>query len=207
MIVYLVRHGESEGNETKKHQSPDTPLSKKGIKQAGILARRLKKLPIDVVYASHWVRAKQTAEIISKSIKKPVEYWEDLREISFPSELWNMSYENDKSKVIRKLIKKNWDKGNWKYSDEETFDELAKRADEVLKNLLAHHKGQSVLCVSHGTMIGMMVAKMVFAETLTPAMFWRMRYHFISGNTGITECWYSKDRGWTLTTWNDTTHL
>lgn len=43
-IVYLVRHAESEGNVKGIFQSPELPLSKKGKRQAKILAERLKNL-------------------------------------------------------------------------------------------------------------------------------------------------------------------
>ncbi len=74
MNIYLVRHGESELNKVSVHQTEDTPLSPEGIKQANKLAERIKKLKIDFIYSSPYKRAKQTAEIISKKLKKPIEY-------------------------------------------------------------------------------------------------------------------------------------
>jgi len=54
MKLYFVRHGVTQEHESKKSQSPHSLLSKVGEKQAGLLARRLKKqnLKFDVVFAS-----------------------------------------------------------------------------------------------------------------------------------------------------------
>lgn len=57
MLVYLVRHGESEGNKSQTYQFPETELSETGKRQAEILAERLAKIPIDFVYASILKRA------------------------------------------------------------------------------------------------------------------------------------------------------
>lgn len=63
MKLYLVRHAE------KEFEGENPNLTKKGIKQAKYLAKELKKRKFDVFYCSDLNRAKQTAEIVSKSIK------------------------------------------------------------------------------------------------------------------------------------------
>ena len=91
MNIYLVRHGQSEGNLKKFHQGADVPLSKNGKVQAKILAQRFKKIPVDSIYSSPYIRAKQTAEFISKELKLPIEYWDILRERKRPSEIEGLS--------------------------------------------------------------------------------------------------------------------
>ncbi len=207
MNIYFVRHGESKGNKTDVHQNPGTPLSKKGKEQAKILARRLRKMPIDFIYSSPYKRAGETAEIISKETRKPIEYWESLHEMRGASEIFGLSLEHPKSKEIRKLIEENFEKGNWKYSDEETFEELRKRGQEVLDHLLKNHKDKNVLCISHGTTIKMIVSLIIFGKKLTPSLFWEFRHHAWQENTGITRVEYTDKYGWALMSWNDTTHL
>ena len=62
MRLTFVRHAE------KGKVGEDPFLTKKGVKQAKHLAKRLKKERFDEFYCSNLNRSKQTAEIISKKI-------------------------------------------------------------------------------------------------------------------------------------------
>ena len=207
MLIYFVRHGESEGNRKGLHQGPDVPLSEEGIKQGQVLAERLKKHKIDVIYSSSMIRAIQTAKIISDQLKIPVESWENLKEIRNPSEIWGKSAEDERILEIKELARKKFLKGDGRYSDEETFEELNKRAKGVLEHLLLRHRAQNVLCVSHATMIKMIICKAIFGESLTPEIFLQLREHLWLKNTGINVCEYTDKWGWTLVNWNDTSHI
>jgi probable phosphoglycerate mutase len=207
MKVYLVRHGQSKGNPEGQFQAPDNPLSDIGKKQAKTLAGRLKGISFNVIYSSPLARARQTSEIISKEVRRPIEVWEDIQETRNPKEVIALSRSSPKARKIKKLISKNYHKGDWRYSDEETFNELNERGKKVIAHLLKHHKGQNVLCVTHAGMIKMILARMIFEDSLTPEIYWNFKYHLWSKNTGITVCDYSKEYRWVLETWNDTTHL
>ncbi|MFZ5932848.1 MAG: histidine phosphatase family protein [Patescibacteria group bacterium] len=207
MKVYLVRHGQSFGNQEGQFQHPETPLSDIGKMQAKILAKRLKEVSFDVIYSSPLIRARQTAEIISRKLGKPIELWEDIQETRNPKEVVALSRSSPKAKKIKRLIRENYHKGDWRYSDEETFNELSQRGKRVIEHLLKHHRGQNVLCVSHAGMIKMILARMIFENSLTPDIYWNFKYHLWSKNTGITVCEYSREYRWVLETWNDTTHL
>ena len=207
MIVYFVRHGESEAASKGVFQSDDDTLSILGKRQAEILSRRLSNLQVDSIFSSPLERAQETGEIIAKKIGKSVEIWDDLKEARSPKEIVGRSLDDSEVGVIRTLIKKNFHKGNWKYSDEETFNELRQRAEKVLQRLVKMSKKQNILCVSHAGIIKMILAKMIFGGTLKPQIYWDFKYHLHSENTGVTVCEYNKKKTWILTTWNDTTHL
>jgi broad specificity phosphatase PhoE len=66
MEVYLVRHGESQGNAHGIHQDAQVGLSPRGIEDAGALADRLRHVPIDTIISSPFQRAFQTATIIAR---------------------------------------------------------------------------------------------------------------------------------------------
>jgi len=206
MILYLVRHGESLANKNLFHHKPETPLSKKGVEQAKIVTERLKNIKVDFVYSSPLKRAKQTAEIISKRKNLSVEFWEDLREIRVPSKVWGKPLDDKEIVIIDEQSLQSFLMGK-RYSDEETFAELSARGQSVLNHLLKEHKDQKVLCVSHGTMTKMIVARILFGNKLTPKIFVVLRKHLWANNTGITICEYTEKYGWTLNTWNDTSHL
>lgn len=207
MITYLVRHGQSEGNKQGLFQTSDVPLSEDGIKQAESLAKRLKNIHFDFIYSSPVFRAKQTARIINKEINTPVEFWDNLIELRTPSEIKGKRIDDKKVIKIRGLIEKNAHKENFRYSDEETFNELNERAKQVLKHLEHKHKNQTVLCISHSTAIKAIIGKIIFGDELTPKIFLKMRFHMWAQNTGITVCERTEKYGWTLTTWNDMTHI
>ena len=207
MNVYFVRHGESEGNFKKTHQGSDVALSEKGKKQARLVAERLKGIGIDVIYASPFRRTRQTAETIAKELDLPIEYWDHLKELKRPSELEGLRYSDPKAKAIKKMIYQNQPKTDWKFSDDESFDDLLTRARQVEKHLFEHHRDQNVLCVSHIQIMVMVVLQMILQDKLTSEVFWQFYYHCRQKNTGITHLKYTETFGWNLVTWNDTTHL
>lgn len=174
MIVYLIRHGESQINKDVPERTPKTPLSEKGIEQAQSVAKRLADVKIDSIYSSPYQRTKQTASIISEAINKPIEYWEHLIEFN---------------------------------GQKENFEQLNQRSQAVLDHLLAHHKDQSVLCVSHASMIETLIAKVVFGDRLTYEIMQDVKDHFGTSNTGISICSFDSKHGWTLNTFNDSHHL
>jgi len=66
MKLYLVRHGESVSSDV----DPEQPLSKEGAKKIECLGNALKScnLPIEEIFHSSKLRAKQTAEILCRSL-------------------------------------------------------------------------------------------------------------------------------------------
>jgi len=63
MKVYVIRHGQSEGNRLSLHCGwSDTPLSALGHAQAQAANDYLKDIPFDRIYCSDLPRARQTAQ-------------------------------------------------------------------------------------------------------------------------------------------------
>jgi 2,3-bisphosphoglycerate-dependent phosphoglycerate mutase len=83
--VTFLRHGESVGNAEERFQGhADFPLTERGIAQARSLARHWRKQEVtfERCVASPLLRARQTAEIITKALKIPLEFDEDWMEIN-----------------------------------------------------------------------------------------------------------------------------
>jgi len=87
--IFLVRHGETEWNRTRRYQGwSDSPLTDQGRAQAKAIGRLLSKLPeigsADLV-ASPIGRARHTAEIIRECLgrSEPLRFDDRLRELSF----------------------------------------------------------------------------------------------------------------------------
>jgi broad specificity phosphatase PhoE len=72
MELYLVRHGESEGNAQSLHQPAGVGLSARGREEARLLAQRFSSLPIDAIVSSPFARALQTATTIALALDQPV---------------------------------------------------------------------------------------------------------------------------------------
>lgn len=207
MKIYLVRHGLSEGNKYNITQTDKTPLAKEGKEQARKVARRLKELSIDIIYSSPFLRTKETAEIIAKDLGLPIEFWQDLHEVLHPSEIWNKSKDDTEVKRIQTLVRENYYKGDWKFSDEESPNELIKRANGILDHLLTHHKDKNILCVTHGALMKTLAAVVLLGKELTPESLLYFRHHSWDENTGITVIEHTDKIGWALLHWNDVAHL
>ncbi|MDP3947198.1 MAG: histidine phosphatase family protein [bacterium] len=205
MRVYFVRHGESEFNAQGLHQHPEVPLSGLGRRQAEVLAKRFARTPIDLVLSSHYLRAKETAEIINREVAKPIEYLEDLYEMKRPTEIEGRHMEDPDVMELKQRIFDNYGQGDWRHSDEETFNEFRDRAGRVLAHL-ERRTEECILVVTHGMLIKMIVASMLFGPSLGAREFLPFYYGFRSSNTGITLTQY-REGTWRLITWNDLAHL
>ncbi|MFZ8934405.1 MAG: phosphohistidine phosphatase SixA [Bacteriovoracaceae bacterium] len=71
MIVYLMRHGEADS----KVPDSERELTERGIKQVSSVAQKLKERSIEVsnIFHSGFVRAKQSAELVSQVLKREQE--------------------------------------------------------------------------------------------------------------------------------------
>src|SRR4029077_5202650 len=61
----FVRHGETEGNRTKRYQMPHTPLNETGEGQAALAAKSLATTHIGKLVASPMARAWRTASLVA----------------------------------------------------------------------------------------------------------------------------------------------
>ena len=66
--VYLIRHGETAANKDGVIQGQlNTPLNEEGIRQAGLLAERLKSVPFHLAFTSDLERAKKVSAISDRN--------------------------------------------------------------------------------------------------------------------------------------------
>ena len=82
-MIFLIRHGETEGNAARIVQRPDSPLSARGLAQAERLARRLETQGIGRILSSHLTRAATTARIVQHATRAPLAWEELLQERNF----------------------------------------------------------------------------------------------------------------------------
>jgi|SRR5690606_15544072 len=80
--LFLARHGATAANlEGIRIGLSPLPLAPRGRAQATQLAERARRLPLDAIWTSPLVRARETAEIIAARCELPVRVADELREM------------------------------------------------------------------------------------------------------------------------------
>ncbi len=206
MLIIFVRHGESELNKKGKHQFSDTKLSKVGIKQAELVSKRLFGIKADLIISSKYQRAKQTAQIINRRLKKKVVYTDLFIEKKGPTEI--IGHQHGGPEEIKYLLEreKHLNDPKWHYSDEENFFDVKKRARKAINYLLKTGK-KSVIVVSHGTFMRTLMAVGIFGDEISIKDLKKFVRAYPIENTAITEFEISKDEGLKVLTFNDFLHL
>ena len=179
---------------------------KQGENKRGVLAERAKYLPVEVILASSYVRARETAEIIAAATNLRVEGTDILREFKRPSEIEGKNIHDPDVLRVKALVREHFGDEEWRYSDEENFFDLRKRITNFLLEV-SQRPEKHLLVVSHGGIIKYIVAIMLFGEVLTPGLA-RLFFDGIPmRSTGLTICERLEDHTWRLVTLNDHAHL
>lgn len=205
MKIYLVRHGESEGNVQFIIQPPESPLSDIGHAQGKIVAHRFKTIPIDTIISSINPRAYDTAQYISQATGKEIIGTDLLREHKKPTEMIGLRADDDVVKSINQESLTHADDPQWHYSDEENFFDIIKRVDETLK-FLANRPEENLCVVSHSGYIRPMLWRMLQPSTFYPLQYFDFHHALRTSNAGISVCEYKNGR-WRVLTINDDAHL
>ena len=116
--VYFVRHAESEWNVKSVRQVGSAPITEKGQDQASLVGERFKDTPIDVVITSTMTRAKETAEIISEKIQKPLDLSDLFVERRRPDEQYGVKKDDPKANEAEMAIRENFGVPGYRFSNE-----------------------------------------------------------------------------------------
>lgn len=210
MKVFLIRHGVTQAAEEKKGQTPDSPLSDQGRAQVRVAAKRLLKEDIDIILASNWKRAHQTADIIGFELKKDVELFEGIHEKERGEWSFNTSYDSEVTKEHDEEVQKNWGDLDWKFRGEgESVREVIKRASKLRDHLAKNHQEQSILIVSHSAFIRSFICSAILGEDVKDLSQIKLWTSLPITNTGITLMQYRIEdwNSWRLVYFNDHLHL
>lgn len=168
--LYVTRHGETDYNRDHIMQGSgvDSALNETGRAQAEALAARLADAPLDAVYASTLVRARQTAKILGAPHEPlPYAYLDDLKEISWG--VYEGTPPTDERTAAMKAIKTRWRAGEVDAPVEggESPRQVERRARQAIEVVLAAHAGEHVLVVTHGRYMRIMLASLLYDGDLT----------------------------------------
>jgi probable phosphoglycerate mutase len=207
--IYLVRHGEAENNVRTHliYESRKAKLTELGNQQVAIIAERASKLPIQVLVASDFLRAQQTAEAISRATGLSVETSNLFGERRPPSEWDGQLKENVRPLEIH------WEKAYFtnesRDSDAETVTEIMIRGRNAM-HYLESRPEEHVMVVTHGFFLRVLAGLAIFGETLTPSILKGMEWGFRTRNTGLSVIRHDPEdayKPWYMVVWNDHAHL
>jgi len=198
--IFLVRHGETEWNLEMRFQGwVNIPLNEKGIREAELLAQRLKKERIAAVYSSPLSRALKTAQIIAVMHGLEPSIVEGLREISFgkwEGKTFAEMDDREKDALLRWL---NNPEENI-IPEGETFKHFRERVLKSYYELINDRKQEDFLIVTHGGAI-----KVLIAATLHIPFSYLGRLKISPGS--LTSILYDDYRNPYLDLFNATCHL
>lgn len=156
--VYLIRHGESMGNlEHRFLGQADEPLSPLGHEQAERTSEYLVTIPVDVIYSSDLIRARQTAEHTAKKLGLPVHTSSALREI------YAGQWEGKHTSVLLEQFKDSYE--TWRYNigavqcpDGESVRQVQERFVPEVERILRENEGKTIFIFCHATPIRLLRA-------------------------------------------------
>ena len=152
--VYVFRHGETDWNKARKLQgNTDIPLNDTGRDQALDLARRLKRLDIELIFSSDLVRAVDTARTAARWTGSPVFLLPGMRETNL-GKAEGLTFDEVQTKISetafqRWLSIKDEDK-HYSFPDGESKDDHRRRLFQAMEWGLTTFKAKTVAFSTHG---------------------------------------------------------
>lgn len=176
-VLYLIRHGETEGAETRRYKGTiDVPLSENGIRQiervSDYIVETVKRghgekekfhvspspgLPVSgsmltAVYCSHLSRAVKSAELIAKPYCLEPVLVPALRERNFG--IWEgMSFDEIKEKYPEEFTAWAGNPLEFGPMKGESTMEVKDRVINAMDTIIQNHSGERIAIVSHGGVI------------------------------------------------------
>jgi phosphoserine phosphatase len=198
--LIIIRHAESHYNLQNRIQGHhDSALTKLGLRQSHLLAKRLKNFSIDKVYTSDLGRAVATTLEITRYLKVKITRDPLLREIHLGDwegrtpaevdELYDKGYQKWLKKPSVCIIPKG-----------ERLAHFKKRISDRVRSIARANRGKTVLIVTHGGAITALLTEWLKAD------FDRLLLNLHLENTGMTLA-EETDKRVRLHAINDTSHL
>lgn len=194
--IYLVRHGETDYNVARRRQGhAPVPLNETGKAQAAALATYFKDVPLDVIYSSTIVRARETAQMIADV--KDMRVLEDDRWSEFARGVFEGKTWDELRAEMPEAVQAWHDDDAYAPEGGESRLETQARALAAWQDLTQLDDVETVLVVSHGGALSMLMYKIL----VNPPE----RIRFL--NTAISLFERQADNSWYPTLFSVTPHL
>ncbi len=154
MVIYLIRHGETDWNRQNRLQgTEDIALNETGIMQSRECAKAFIGVPVDCILSSPLMRAKVTAEIIADTLGRgPVIVEQGLTERDF-GKLSGLTYEDKNT-----LFARNEDPCM------EPREAVIDRFSGVINRYICADRSESIAVVTHGALINVILSHLSGGE-------------------------------------------
>lgn len=199
LVLYLVRHGESVSNAGQTDSlasyelKSDSPLSKKGERQAELLGEYFAEYPLDCLFSSGLRRALQTAYQVGihqpENGAKQVEVHKIFTERNTGSDSRSRSIEEICSELPIMTLAQGTkpEDGTIHHGDDDTDEMTFARAQAAVKYLRDRFRnGEKVMVVAHAAFITDMYLAMLGLDRV-------QRFDPSFYNTGITKIVFFKE--------------
>ena len=198
--VYLVRHGETEWNATRRIQgNSDIKLSVRGREQAHRLSNRLANENISCFYSSDMIRARETAQILAAPHGLEVNPIAGLRELNFGP--WEgMTIEELEAKSSWSLMDYFRNPMDTHIPGGEKLTEMIERCDLAMGRIIRGHMDETIAVVAHGGSIRCIICS---ALGLSHSEMWRI----VLENTGLSRIDFPESGKGMIKMINDFSHL
>jgi len=173
--LYLLRHGATDFNRAEPPRLQgrrfDLPLSEEGLEQARAAGRRLAAEPLNAVYTSPLLRARQTARAIAAPHGLTTEPVEELIEVDvgdWEGRSWEEIAQTD-AEAYRLFTA---DASIHPYLGGENLAVVLDRVLPALERLMAENLGRLIVAVAHNVvnrvylshLLGMSLARAIFDQ-------------------------------------------
>ena len=158
MRVLLARHGQTDWNAAAKIQgASDVPLNARGREQARSLAERVRRERVGAIYSSPLSRARETAEIIGKTLGVNVITAPELTELSFGD--WEgCTWEEIGERWPKQFALYAEDRERYAPPNGESYAGMLSRAWPFVEGL-RRAPGRGALCVCHSAVMRGIIAR------------------------------------------------
>ncbi|MBS0649147.1 MAG: histidine phosphatase family protein [Verrucomicrobia bacterium] len=162
-ILHIIRHGQTDWNAEKRLQGHiDIPLNERGKAEAEIIAEEFKNHALGAIYSSPLQRAHTTAQIINRHHAHDIKTHDALKEATYgPYEGWTVEeYHAKGGETLASLkLRPLRERLHFKIAAEaESYYEVYQRVKPLLDQIIDIHLGEEVLIVSHGRLMGALIA-------------------------------------------------
>ena len=199
MRLILVRHGETMYNAQRRYTGQsDIPLNKLGERQSDALVESLATDHFDVIVTSDLERTRVTAEAIARNHSLAIQEDIDLRELAF-GEWEGYTYDEVLARDAKLVAQWRSDPVTYAPPGGETVSQLRDRCARALRNWQKQYPEASVLWVTHGGLIGVLLCHVLSIDL-------KRRWQFRHDNASISELHLSGEHV-TIARLNETAHI
>lgn len=198
--IYLVRHGEAEGNAFRRiHGQYDSLLTPMGQRQVQAVSRRFEDIPIDGCFSSDLTRTSLTARSVYVPKNLPLRRSPAFREVKLGR--WeDLPFGYLEEFEPEEMVRFNHSPESWHIEGAETFAQYTNRFLDGMAEAASLFPGGTIAIFCHGCVLRGVLARLFFDgdanrvpycdNTAVSKLFWdgtAYTYEFLNDNSHLPE--------------------